>query len=404
MKKFSRIMALALSVLMALSVFAACNAGSKTLGDPEVADDGTLTVKIGGIGPLTGDYANYGLSVKYGCEIAVEEINAAGGVNGIKLALDFQDSQGDPEEALNAYGKLIDWGMNVSLGGVLSGETASIVATGKDDGIFILTPSGSAKAAIEGNDNAFRVCFNDPQQGEISAQFIADNNLATKVAVFYQNDIDYSNGLYETFKDKADELGIEIVTTQAFSKDNAADFSAQINKIKSSGAELVFIPIYAAEAANFLTQAKNAELTNVIFFGCDGIDGILTKGISKEDVEGLMMLTPFAADAEEADVQAFVASYKDKHNTAPDQFAADGYDAIYVIKAAMEEAGFCHTSEKTDVENFEERLVAAMTKITVDGVTGNMTWTADGETVKNAMALVYRDGVAVAYTSGADEK
>lgn len=396
MKKFTKVLALALVAVLALMAFAACNNGSSTtLPDPTPDADGTITLLIGGVGPLTGSYANYGLSVKYGAEIAVEEINAAGGVNGMKLALDFQDSQGKPEAAQNAYGNLIDKGMDVSLGAVLSGETASIVAAAKNDGILVLTPSGSAKDAIADNDNAFRVCFNDPQQGTVSADFIADNGLATKVAVFYASDVDYSKGLYETFKTQAAKRNLEIVTEQTFTDSTNTDFSTQINAIKNSDADLVFIPIYAAEAATFLTQAKAAGLTDVTFFGCDGIDGILTKGISTEDVEGLMMLTPFAADSTEADVQAFVTAYKAKHeDKAPDQFAADGYDAIYTIKAAIEKANLT----KDDVTNFHSRLVAAMTQITVDGVTGTMTWTADGETQKAANALVYRDGVAVEYT------
>ncbi|MBQ4065719.1 MAG: ABC transporter substrate-binding protein [Clostridia bacterium] len=394
MKKLTKILALALVAVFALTAFAGCGNGSATLPDPTPDADGNITLLIGGVGPLTGDYANYGLSVKYGCEIAVEEINAAGGVNGMKLALDYQDSQGDPDAAQSAYGNLIDKGMDVSLGAVLSGETASIVAAAKNDGILVLTPSGSAKDAIAGNDNAFRVCFNDPQQGTVSADFIADNTLATKVAVFYQSDIDYSNGLYETFKTQAAARGIEIVTTQTFTASTSTDFKTQINAIKTSGAELVFIPIYAAEAANFLTQAKTEGLTNVTFFGCDGIDGILTKGVAKEDVEGLMMLTPFAADSTDENVKSFVTKYQEKHNTTPDQFAADGYDAIYAIKAAIEKAGL----KKEDVTNFHSRLVAAMTQITVNGVTGTMTWTADGETQKEANALVYRDGVAVAFS------
>ncbi len=296
---------------------------------------------------------------------------------------------------MSAYGNLIDKGMVISLGGVMSGETSSIVAAAKDDGIFILTPSGSAKNCIEGNDNAFRLCFNDPQQGTASADFISENDLAKKVAVFYQSDLDYSVGLYETFKAQCQKLGIEIVVEKSFTKSNMTDFSTQINAIKSSEAELVFIPIYASEAATFLTQARSAELNDVTFFGCDGIDGILEKITGDTSiVEGLMMLTPFASDSTEEDVVRFVKTYKDKYGADPNQFAADGYDAIYTIKAAIEEAGF----SKDNVKDFQKGLVSAMTKIEVDGVTGTMTWTADGENNKGAMALIFRDGVAVAYT------
>ncbi len=389
MKTFSRVLSVFLVLMISVLAFVGCG---KTQG---IADpDPTEPLLIGGIGPLTGDYANYGISVKNGAQLAVDEINAAGGVNGMTFALDFQDSQGSAESAVTAYGNLIDKGMVLSLGGVLSGETAAISAAANDDGIFILTPSGSAKEAIQGNNNAFRVCFNDPQQGEVSANFVADNELAKKVAVFYQSDLDYSNGLYETFKAQCNVRNIEIVKETSFTKSNSTDFSSQINAIKSSDAELVFIPIYAAEAATFLTQAKAAGLTDVVFFGCDGIDGILSKISNSADVEGLMMLTPFAADSTESDVQKFVSAYKAKYNASPDQFAADGYDAVYTMKAAIEKAGF----SKDNVKDFQKGIVSAMTQIEVDGVTGTMTWTAEGETNKGAMALVFKNGVAVAYT------
>ena len=395
MKSFKRILSIFLILLLSVAVFAGCDKGSKTIADPVPDKDGNITLLVGGIGALTGDYAVYGTAVKNGAQLAIDEINAAGGVNGLKFALDFQDSQGNPEAAVSAYGNLIDKGMVISLGGVMSGETSSIVAAAKDDGIFILTPSGSAKNCIEGNDNAFRLCFNDPQQGTASADFISENDLAKKVAVFYQSDLDYSVGLYETFKAQCQKLGIEIVVENSFTKSNMPDFSTQINAIKSSEAELVFIPIYASEAATFLTQARSAELNDVTFFGCDGIDGILEKITGDTSiVEGLMMLTPFASDSTEEDVVRFVKTYKDKYGADPNQFAADGYDAIYTIKAAIEEAGF----SKDNVKDFQKGLVSAMTKIEVDGVTGTMTWTADGENNKGAMALIFRDGVAVAYT------
>jgi len=349
---------------------------------------------IGGIGPLTGDYANYGTSNRNGAELAVKEINAAGGINGMNIVLDFQDSAADPDSAVAAYGKLIDSGMHISLGGTFSGETASIVAAANEDGLLVLTPTASADNSIQGNDNAFRVCFTDSSQGTASATYIAEHKLADKVAVFYQSDIDYSNGLYEAFKAECDVRGIEILEVQTFTLGTNTDFSTQINAIKASGAELVFIPIYAEEASTFLSQAKENGLDKTLF-GCDGLDGILSKIDNPADANGLMMLTPFAADSTDAKVQAFVEAYKAANNgETPDQFAADGYDAIYIIKAAMEKAGFT----KDDCKNFQERLVAAMLQIEVQGVTGKMTWTADGETVKTAMALVYRDGVAGAFS------
>ena len=336
---------------------------------------------------MTGDNANYGTSTRDGAQIAVDEINEAGGVNGYTFVLDTQDSQGDPDSAVSAYGKLMDSGMNVSLGCVLSGEAQSVITAAVEDGILIVTPTSSAVACIEGNPNAFRVCFNDAAQGTASADYIADNNLGTKIAVFYQSDIDYSAGLYETFQAEAAK-GLEIVEEQTFTAGSNTDFSTQINAIRDSGCELVFLPIYAAEAATFLTQAAG-KLDGVTYFGCDGLDGIQTKISDTSLIEGLMMLTPFAADAEDAATQSFVEKYVPVHGTEPDQFAADGYDAVYIVKAAMEQCG------KTPADaDFNEAMVAAMYEITVDGLTGTMTWDENNEPNKPAKAMVFHDGVA----------
>lgn len=396
MKKLTKLLSLVLCLAMLFSL-AACASKDDTTADTssdtsDTADtttDGEKTVRLGLIGPMTGDYANYGTSTRDGAQIAVDEINEAGGVNGYTFVLDTQDSQGDPDSAVSAYGKLMDNGMDVSLGCVLSGEAQSVITAAVEDGILIVTPTSSAKACIEGNPNAFRVCFNDPAQGTASADYIADNGLATKVAVFYQSDIDYSAGLYETFAAEAAVKGIEIVEEQTFTAGSATDFSTQINAIRDSGCELVFLPIYAAEAATFLTQAAG-KLDGITFFGCDGMDGIQTKVSDTSLIEGLMMLTPFAADAEDEATQSFVEKYLPIHdNIAPDQFAADGYDAVYIVKAAMEQCG--KTPEDAD---FNEAMVAAMYEIQVEGLTGTMTWDENNEPNKPAKAMVFENGVA----------
>jgi len=382
MKKFAKIFAFVLAIAMLAMCMSAC-------GD-KASNNSSNELIIGGIGPLTGDYANYGTSNRNGAELAVKEINAAGGINGMNIVLDFQDSAADPDSAVAAYGKLIDSGMHISLGGTFSGETASIVAAANEDGLLVLTPTASADNSIQGNDNAFRVCFTDSSQGTASATYIAEHKLADKVAVFYQSDIDYSNGLYEAFKAECDVRGIEILEVQTFTLGTNTDFSTQINAIKASGVKLVFMPIYAAEASTFLTQAAGKFDDDTLFFGCDGLDGLLGKVSDPAFAENVMLLTPFAADDPAENVQSFVKAYQEAYGAAPDQFAADGYDAIYVIKAAMEKAGLQSTSDK----EFNEKLVAAMTEIEVTGVTGTMTWGADGETVKAAKAMIIHDGVA----------
>jgi len=384
-------------LMAALLVLTLCACGTTTKEDSksETASSGDTsakgdsatgeTIKIGGIGPLTGGYANYGISVNYGAKLAVEEINANGGINGKQIELSFQDSQGDPESAQNAYGKLIDWGMDLSLGCVFSGETASVVAAAREDDILLLTPSGSADGAIEGNDKAFRVCFYDSFQGAAAAQYIVDNDMATEVGVFYESDYDYSAGLYDAFVAKCDELGVNIVETQTFTTSTNTDFSTQIDALANSGVKVIFLPVYAEEASTFLTQAKGKFADDVYFFGADGLDGILGKVEQDPTIaNNVLMLTPFAADSADAKVQAFVGAYQEAFDAVPDQFAADGYDAIYVLKAAV---------EKTGGNLSGEALAAAMVELEVTGVTGTMTWTADGNTNKAASAILYYDGV-----------
>ena len=384
--------AAAIATLMLLACFA-CGSDAKW---PVDSATGLTELYIGGIGPTTGEYSNYGTSVKNGAMLAVSEINANGGVNGFKFVLNFQDSQGDPQSAVSAYGKQMDDGMKVSLGATFSGETASVVAAAKADKILLLTPSASSVSAIADNDCAFRVCFSDPSQGTASAKYIKDNGLATKVAVIYDSGNDYCKGLYDTFDAECKKLGIKIVTVQTFTESTNTDFSAQISAIKNSGADLIFMPIYAADAAKILTQAAQTKaFDGMVCFGCDGLDGLLTKIADPANAEGVMLLTPFAADSSEENVQKFVAAYKAAYNgETPDQFAADGYDAIYTIAEAIKNAGL--SSE--DKDDFSSRIVAAMTKITVKGVTGTMTWSADGETSKDAKAMVIKDGVAVAFS------
>lgn len=385
MKKFLCMM---MAVLMVLAM-AACGGEPANNGGNDTPD-ATTTVKIGGIGPLTGAYANYGLSEKNGAELAVKEINEAGGIAGKQIELSYQDSQGESESAVNAYGKLMDWGMEVSLGCVLSGENASVVAAARDDDVLLITPSGSADKCIDGNDKAFRVCFYDSYQGAAAAQYIKDNNMVDTVGILYQSDNDYSVGLYNAFVAKCGELGITIAETQTFTASTSTDFSTQVNALVSSGVKLVFIPFYAEEASTFLTQARGKFADGVYFFGADGLDGILGKVAQDPTIaNNVLMLTPFSADNPAENVQSFVAKYKEAYGATPDQFAADAYDAVYVIKAAVEKAG--STSGAA--------LASALTSLTVEGVTGVMTWTADGNTNKPASAILYYDGVGTLFDS-----
>ena len=372
----------------------------------DVAEDGTETAqeaggdstggtfKIGGIGPLTGAQAVYGIATMNGSQIAVDEINAAGGINGMTVELNFQDDECDAEKSVNAYNTLKDWGVQVIDGAVTSACSIAVSDKTAQDGIFQLTPSGSAVDCVK-NDNSFRVCFSDPNQGAASAQYIGEHNLASKIAIIYDSSDVYSSGIYEKFMQEAEGQSFEVVTTDAFTADNKTDFSVQLQNAKDAGAELVFLPIYYNEAALILKQASDMSF-DVQFFGCDGLDGIL--GMDNFDAslaEDVMLLTPFAADATDDLTVSFVTTYKEKFNETPNQFAADGYDAIYTIKAAAEEAGI--TADMSN-EDICAALQEAMTKITVNGLTGGdgITWDASGEPTKAPKAVVIKDGVYTA--------
>ena len=378
-----KIFAIALAAMMITVMFAGCgNSGS---------DDASFV--IGGVGPLTGDYATYGISVKQGAELAVKEINEAGGINGVQIEFLFEDDQVDAEMAVNAYNKLMDDGMDVSLGAVTSGACIAVSEKANEDGILMLTPSGSQVECIQ-YPNGFRICFGDPEQGVNAAKFLANNNVAKKIAIIYDKSNDYSNGIKETFVSVAPEYGLEIVSEQAFTNQSNTDFSVQLQTIAGTDAELIFLPIYAQEAAYILTQAQSMGMEH-IFFGGDGMDGIVEK-IGADNVsatDGLLFLTPFDTQADEQNIK-FTADYQAAYNAIPDQFAGDGYDAIYTIKAAAE-----HANVKPGDADFNEKIIAAMTEITVDGTTGTMTWTADGAPEKAAAVVVLQDGVATPYTA-----
>ena len=351
------------------------------------------TFKIGGIGPISGGAAVYGQAVKNAAEIAVEEINEAGGINGAQVEFNFQDDEHDAEKSVSAYKTLKDWGMQILMGTVTSTPCIAVSLVAAEDNLFLLTPSGSAVESIA-PENAFRVCFSDPNQGSASATYIGENGLAEKVAVIYNSSDVYSTGIYETFAAEAENQPFEIVAAEAFTEDSKTDFSVQLQKAKDAEADLVFLPMYYTEASMILTQADGMGYAPK-FFGVDGMDGILdVEGFDTSLAEGVMLLKPFAADAEDEKTQNFVSKYKEAYGDVPNQFAADAYDAMFIIKAAAEQAGITPDMEVSDIC---EALKTAMTEITFDGLTGEgMVWSADGEPNKAPKAVVITDGAYAA--------
>ena len=400
MKK--RVLSLSLALAMAASLTACGSSSSTTETTAAAAADATTAAagasseassdkvfKIGGIGPVTGAAAVYGLAVKNGAQIAVDEINADGGINGYQIEFNFQDDEHDAEKSVNAYNTLKDWGMQVLMGTVTSAPCVAVADKTNADNMLQITPSGSSVECAQ-NPNVFRVCFSDPDQGAASATYIAENTLAEKIAVIYDSSDVYSSGIYEKFAAEAANQGLEIVDAEAFTADSNKDFSTQLQKAKDAGADLVFLPIYYTEASLILKQADTMGYAPK-FFGCDGMAGILqVENFDTKLAEGLMLLTPFAADAQDELTQKFVTSYKENYGETPIQFAADAYDAIYAIKAAMEEADI---TPETSVSDTCDKMKEAMLKIKVNGLTGeDMTWTEDGEPHKAPKAVKVVDG------------
>lgn len=390
MKKFKKVLSLMLVAAMVLSM-AACgssNSGSSENGGDSSAD----TFKIGGIGPLTGGAAIYGVAVKNGAQIAIDEINEAGGINGYQIEYQFEDDELDNEKSVNAYNTLKDWGMQILMGCVTSGCCTAVAAETANDNMFQITPSGSSTDCIADKTNVFQVCFTDPNQGIASAQYIGENSVAAKVAVIYDSSDVYSSGIYAKFKEEAANQPFDIVAEGSFTADNKTDFSVQLQQAKDADADLVFLPIYYSEAALILAQA-DAKGYAPKFFGCDGMDGIL--GVENFDTslaEGLMLLTPFAADATDELTTNFVSTYVENYEETPNQFAADAYDAVYTLKAAIEKADVTPADSVSDIC---EALKAAMTEINVVGLTSGedgMTWAETGEVSKAPKAVVIQEG------------
>ncbi len=398
MKNFKKVLALGLAFVMAFATVA-CGDNAASTGnnkDGSVVSSGSAdTWKIGGIGPTTGGAAVYGMAVQYGAQIAVDEINAAGGINGKLVEFKFEDDEHNAEKSVNAYNSLKDWNMQLLLGTVTSLPCVAVAAEAAADNMFLLTPSGSSTDIIADKTNAFQVCFSDPNQGQGSAQYIGENNMASKVAVIYDSSDVYSSGIYEKFVEEAKSQPFEIVSAEAFTADSKTDFSVQLQKAKDAGAELLFLPIYCEQSALILTQA-NAMGYKPTFFSCDGMDGILAlDNFDTKLAEGVVLLTPFVADATDDATVAFVKKYQQRHGEIPNQFAADAYDGMYILKAALEAA---NATPDMSVSDLCEAVKAAMTTITVDGLTGEgMTWQKSGEVSKAPKAMVIKNGVYVAY-------
>ena len=377
-----KVLAMLMAALMVAAMFTGC--GSKKAAGSSDA------IKIGMSGPLTGGAAVYGTAVQAGMEIAVEEVNAKGG---LQFELNCQDDEHDTEKAANAYNALKGKGMQIMAGPVTTAPCNVVAAECANDKIFMLTPSGSGASIIEYGDNIFQICFTDPNQGVASADYMATHDLGSTIGVIYDSSDVYSSGIYEKFAAEAQVKGLNIACVEAFTADNKSDLTTQVTKCKDAGCDLVFLPFYATEAAQVLTYANTIGYAPT-FFGCDGMDGILAvEGFDPALAEGLMLLTPFSADASDEATQSFVAKYKEKTGIVPNQFAADAYDVICSLYQACVAGGVTPDMSASEINDI---LVGQFTSMTYDGLTGKgMTWKATGEVSKSPMAVVIKDGTYV---------
>ena len=381
-------------LLAIMCMFSLTACGGNDSGETTTGGSDTVTIKLGASGPLTGGAAVYGLAVKNAAQLAVDEINASD--SKIKFEFKMEDDMAEGEKAVTAYNTLYDWGMQASLFTVTSGSGAAVAGMYDEDKIFAITPSGSATDLVYTDSKNFtgnfQMCFTDPNQGVASADYMAEKFADKKIGIIYKNDDVYSAGIYEKFVGEASVKGLNVVYSGAFDDSNATDFNTQLTAAQGAGADLVFMPIYYQPASLILTQA-NAMGYAPIFFGVDGMDGILSlEGFDTTLAEGLYLLTPFAADATDDLTVHFVTEFEANYGDTPNQFAADAYDCVYAIKAALENIGV----ENIDADNLYDDLVAQFNTMSFDGLTGNdMTWAENGEVSKAPKAVIIENGVYV---------
>ena len=377
MKQFTKIACLVFALVF-------CAMGMISCGNSAGYTENNTTYVIGSTGPLTGDAASYGQSVQNGAALAIEEINKAGGLNGVLFSFEMKNDEATADKATTHFASLYEAGMQISIGSVTSGSAKAFAEAAKEENVLFMTPSASAADVIAVGDHGFRVCFGDPQQGTIAAEELTGKY--SKIGVIYDTSDTYSSGIYEAFEEKMTALNKTKGTdyfVYTFDKENNKDFSTQVGGLKTAGCDVLFLPFYYTEAGLVAKKAAQ-ESFNVPIFGCDGLDGIADQLDSTVTAE-IKYITPFDVNSTDADVKAFVDAYKAKYNALPDQFAADGYDAVMILFEAMKKAGV--NNVKISASELTELIKPILTggEFKYSGVTGkNMTWTKEGSCEKQA--------------------
>ena len=378
MKKTIKLVCFALAMVLCLLCATACGDTNYTANNE--------TYVIGATGPLTGDTSVYGVAVQRGASLAIDEINAAGGLNGVLFSFEMVDDMAAADKAATGYTSLFEKGMQASIGSVTSGSCASFAAEAANDGVLFMTPSASAENVIGVSENAFRVCFGDAQQGTIAANTLVEDY--SEIGVIYDTSDPYSAGLYEAFEAQMTELG-KVKDTDyfvyTFTKETNKDFSTQVSELKAKECDVLFLPFYYTEAALVCKKAAQLDF-NVPVFGCDGLDGIKDQ-LDDTVTAVISYITPF--DVNSADVKDFVDAFQKKYGEAPNQFAADGYDAVMIIYEAMKAANVNDvTISAADLADVLRPVLTGGT-FKYDGLTGDgMTWTTAGSCEKAPKVVV----------------
>lgn len=388
--KFStKFVAASAAAVMALSL-AGCSGGSMDDSSSSSAKASGDSITIGTVTTNSGTAAAYGEAEVKGFELAVSEINAKGGINGKKVKLESMDDKGDATEASNAYNKLAgDNNVLAVAGPTISATTAAVAPLADQSKLVTIAPAATSDS-IETGNYLFRTCFKDSYQGEVAARFAAENLKVKKVAVLYGTGDPYSSGVGEAFAKAAEKLGLEVVDKESSSSADDTEYSAQLQKIQASGAELLYAPYYYSVAGPYIIPQAHSVGFEGYVMGPDGYDGLKLTG-DKSQYNKTYYTTHYSADDNtNTKVQDFIKSYKSKNNAEPNTFAALGYDTIYMIKQAIEKAGENATRE--DVRN-------AVAGMTFDGVTGKFTMDKSGSPTKSVTVLEMKDGKPVYNTT-----
>lgn len=350
-------------------------------GDSNVQQDNS-SIKIGGMGPLTGSAAIYGTSIENGAKLAFEEINSNGGVLGKKLEYISLDEKADPIEAVNAYNKLIDSGVSAIIGSVTSKSTLAVAEIASQDGIPMITPTATQIDITKEGSSVFRTCFTDPYQGSVLAKFSKDKLNAKTAAILVNTSSDYSDGITKAFITQANKEGITIVAKEGYSE-NDKDFKAQLTKIKGENPDVLMIPEYYEQSALIATQAREVGIKST-FIGPDGWDGII-KALDPSaytTVDNSYFTNHYSSEDQNERLQAFLTKYRDTYKEEPTAFSALAYDTVYVLKSAIESANSVDKDE----------LVEAIKKTDLDGITGHLTFDKNNNPVKAVTLIKVKDG------------